>query len=114
MSDTHLSPEQLQELKARLATKRRELVQLVEALEEVTSNRNDCTTLDAVDAASLNEERRRAATMKKQHGGTLAEVEAAIHRMKHGRYGYSEITSEPIGFDRLLAIPWARTGLDDG
>ena len=113
MSDAHLSPEQLQELQDRLTSKRHELAALVKSLGEVTGTKHDCAILDVADSASLNEMRRRAATLIDQHEGTLTEIDAAIDRMKDGRYGFSEITGEPVGYERLSVIPWARTGTDD-
>ncbi len=113
MSDAHLSPEQLQELQDRLTSKRHELASLVKSLGEVTGTKHDCAILDVADSASLNEIRRRAATLINQHEGTLAEIDAAVDRMKDGRYGFSEITGEPIGYERLSVIPWARAGVDD-
>lgn len=38
----------------------------------------------------------------------LAEVEAAIKRIKDGSYGVCEITQKPIARDRLLAVPFTR------
>jgi RNA polymerase-binding transcription factor DksA len=41
----------------------------------------------------------------------LAEVEAALERIRGGTYGVCEITGLPISAARLRAIPWARRGL---
>jgi RNA polymerase-binding transcription factor DksA len=38
----------------------------------------------------------------------LAEVIAAIERIKNGTYGICEITREPIPIERLEAVPWTR------
>ena len=38
----------------------------------------------------------------------LAEVEAAIKRIKDGTYGVCEITQKPIAKERLLAVPFTR------
>ena len=38
----------------------------------------------------------------------LAEVEAALQRIRDGRYGVCEATGRPISSDRLRAIPWTR------
>jgi DnaK suppressor protein len=37
----------------------------------------------------------------------LAEIERAFARMQDGSYGVSEVSGEPLGFDRLEALPWA-------
>ncbi len=38
----------------------------------------------------------------------LAEVEAALTRLKKGTYGICEATHEPIPTTRLRAVPWTR------
>ena len=38
----------------------------------------------------------------------LLEIDRALRRIEDGTYGVSEESGEPIGFDRLRAIPWAR------
>lgn len=44
---------------------------------------------------------------------TLDEIEAALIRIEDGSYGVCEICGEPIGAERLSAIPWARLCIDD-
>jgi DnaK suppressor protein len=43
----------------------------------------------------------------------LAQVERALHKMQDGAYGVSEDSGEPIGYDRLRAVPWARLSAAD-
>lgn len=40
--------------------------------------------------------------------GRMQLVERALHKFEDGSYGYCEETEEPIGFERLSVIPWAR------
>ena len=108
-----LSSVQLQELSNRLSSKRQDLGDLVKNLGEVTGTKHDCAILDLADSASLNDMQRRAATLINQHQETIAEVEAALARIKNGRYGLSETTGAAIPYERLLIIPWARTGAND-
>ena len=110
---TELTDQQMQELRSRLEAKRAELNELVKSLGEVTGTKHDCAILDLADSASLHDMQRRAAALTAQHRETLAEIDAAIVRMGNGRYGISEMTGEPIAYQRLRAIPWARTGADD-
>ena len=44
---------------------------------------------------------------------TLGDIEAALIRIEEGSYGTCEICGEPIGAERLSAIPWARLCIDD-
>jgi len=67
MSEADITPDQLQELKNRLTSKRNELIGLVKTLSEVTGTKHDCEILDYGDSASLHEMRARAATLMKQH-----------------------------------------------
>ena len=39
---------------------------------------------------------------------SIAEVEAALQRIRVGTYGICEATGKPISSDRLRAIPWTR------
>jgi RNA polymerase-binding transcription factor DksA len=38
----------------------------------------------------------------------IAEVEAALQRIRDGSYGNCQVTGNPISADRLRAIPWTR------
>ena len=44
---------------------------------------------------------------------TLDEVDAALQRIEEGSYGVCELCGEPIGAERLSAIPWTRLCIDD-
>ena len=55
-----------------------------------------------------------AAKLAERASRDLAEIDAALQRLyEHpDRFGLSETTGEPIPFDRLDVIPWARTGAE--
>ena len=89
MKVLHLSKKQLIKLQNLLMSKRLELTDLIKSLGEVTGTKHDCRILDVADSASLNEMRRRAATLIDQHEGTLAEIDAAVSRMEAGRFRFS-------------------------
>ena len=42
----------------------------------------------------------------------LAEVDAALERIRNGTYGVCEVTGRPISAARLRAVPWTRVALD--
>lgn len=44
---------------------------------------------------------------------TLEDIDAALRRIEEGSYGTCEICGEPIGAERLSAIPWARLCIAD-
>ena len=111
--DADLNRAQLAELVGSLASKRRELVDRVENLERQMLTKDDCSHADAADAASAQENRLRAGGMVEQHRRNIMEVDAALRRLESGRYGVSETTGEPIDYDRLVLVPWARVGVDE-
>ncbi|HZQ81902.1 MAG TPA: TraR/DksA C4-type zinc finger protein [Gaiellaceae bacterium] len=43
----------------------------------------------------------------------IVDIDAALQRIEDGSYGTCEVCGEPIGAERLSAIPWARLCIDD-
>jgi DnaK suppressor protein len=109
-ADAELSHAQLQELTNRLVDKRRELADMIEALNLQISAKDDCSIADAAEAASVQESRVRAGSIADQNRQTIAEIDDALKRLASGQYGVSDTTGEPIAYERLLLVPWARTG----
>ena len=52
-------------------------------------------------------ERERDLALSAQARQTIADIDAALHRMAEGTYGYSVVSGRPIPRERLEAIPWA-------
>ena len=44
---------------------------------------------------------------------TLDEIDAALLRLEDGSYGVCEVCGEPIGAQRLSALPWTRFCIKD-
>ncbi len=44
---------------------------------------------------------------------TVAQIDAALQRIDGGTYGRCEICGKPIASERLRAIPWTTTCIDD-
>jgi RNA polymerase-binding transcription factor DksA len=57
-----------------------------------------------------------AAQLAERASRELEEIDEALQRLyEHPeRFGISETTGEPIAFERLDLIPWARTGAERG
>jgi DnaK suppressor protein len=91
---------------------RQDLLGRVNSLSNDVESRHDCEIQNAGDSASFHEAHDRAVIMSNRHQQEILEIDAALRRIAEGRYGFSESTGEPISFERLLAIPWARTGMD--
>ncbi len=100
----------MQELAKRLAEKRVALLDTLKTLDQQIAAKEDCSLGDAVEAASLQEARVRASGIADQHRHTLTEIDLAIRRLELGSYGVSESSGDPIAYERLLLIPWARNG----
>jgi len=111
--DADLTRVQVDELAGSLAIKRQELVDRVEHLEQQMLTKDDCSHVDAADAAVAQEGRLRAQGMVEQHQQIIMEIDAAFGRLKSGTYGVSETTEEPIDYNRLVLVPWARVGADE-
>ncbi len=107
--DADLSDAQLQALADALVAKRDELWHRIRSLEGQLVIKDDCSVTDAVDAAGLQERRLQANGMIEQHKVLIDEIDAAITRLRNGQYGVSEATGEPIAYQRLQLVPWART-----
>lgn len=66
------------------------------------------TEADLIDSASDLVSETEGAALDTHDAYLLREVESALQRLAEGRFGLSEETGEPIPWERLLAIPWAR------
>ena len=111
--ESQLTGIELQALAEKLTRKRAEVSERIHSLEQQIATRDNCSVTDAADAASLQENRLRVNAMLEQHRQLRAEIDAAINRLRTGRYGISEVSGAPIGYDRLRLIPWARTAAED-
>lgn len=111
--DAQLSQAQLDELAYRLISMRRDLTSSIESLTEQATEKNDCQVRDTADAASLQENRARASRISIHHEETILAIDSALDRIKEGRYGVSEKSGEPIAYERLLLIPWARNSVGE-
>lgn len=63
---------------------------------------------DVVDIANDEAEHSAIRTELSLEAAELAEVEAALERIRNGTYGICEVTGQPIAPARLRAIPWTR------
>lgn len=64
------------------------------------------------DRSHSTEERERVLTMARSLRANLREVERAIAKLDDGSYGRCERCGNPIGDERLDAIPWAPLCID--
>ena len=102
-----LSDTQLAELRKALLAKQSELrAELNQGTAELSLGEDrQPEEMDRVEIANELDDRARRST---RESALLDQVDAALSRFDDGSYGLSEDSGEPIGYDRLKALPWAR------
>jgi len=106
-----LTDDQVKLLRDRLESRRVDLRRRLERDQAVA--REAEPEVEPIDAAEQTREQDDAILRADRDRAELREVEDAIRRIAAGTYGVSEISGEPISFQRLLAIPWARYDSDE-
>jgi DnaK suppressor protein len=106
-----LSDEQVAILRGRLQHLREELRQRLTG--EASVQRDTERFVEALDAAEQTREQDDAVTFAARDRERLRDIERALAKIGSGRYGLSEVSGEPISFERLLAVPWARQDSDE-
>jgi DnaK suppressor protein len=106
-----LTPAQLQILRERLERLRETLLARLQREQEVV--REAEPLYEPLEAAEQTREQDDAILFTEHDRALLGEIEHALAKFETGRYGVSERSGEPIGFQRLLAVPWARVTADE-
>lgn len=105
-----LSPAVVEALRARLAQQQREL------LAEIAGERQQLRTHDAAtsntfvagqEGAAASAADDEALALLSREAGNLRAVQNALHQIETGAYGCCAKCGEPIGLDRLMALPQA-------
>jgi DnaK suppressor protein len=110
--DSELTKEQAEELRNALLERRRSLAQ--EHSQHLNIGRyGDEPIAEAEEAAARDATRSTMMDLAESERKLLAQVERALKKFESGTYGVSEDSGEPIGFDRLRAIPWAMFSTQD-
>jgi len=68
---------------------------------------------DVGDEASLIRDREEAIEDVDLDRETLEQIDRALQRIQEGTYGVSEVSGKPIPIDRLEAVPYATTLVDE-
>ena len=110
-----LTDAQLAELRTQLEGERERIQGNVTALsDELRSSASDTTEEHGLESHIADQGtdtflRSRDAALEEHEVRLLAEIDAAIERFDNGTYGICEVDGTPIDFERLQALPWART-----
>lgn len=111
-----MNKEDLQYFKKLLLEKRAELLEelghlkenALDADSEEASGENAGYSYHMADLGTDAMEREKAFLFAHREGRLLYHLERALERIEAGTYGYCEICKEPIGRERLEAVPHAR------
>jgi DnaK suppressor protein len=106
-----LSKEELAYFEKRLLQLKEETIQMVEASQPLSfEDYGELTSYDNhfADTATQLEERERQKVLHDTANNLLQEVNDALERIKTGSYGVCVDTGEPISYERLKALPYAK------
>jgi DnaK suppressor protein len=106
-----LSDEQLQTLRARLERRRDEV--RARLVKESAVPRQSEPLVEPLEAAEQTREQDDAISLADHDRTLLGEIERALRKLSTGDYGLSEISGDPIPYQRLIAVPWARYDSDE-
>ena len=65
------------------------------------------------DIATVTFDREMASTLEDNSTHVLTEIDGALQRIEDGTYGLCERCGQPIGGERLEALPWATLCIED-
>ena len=76
-----------------------------EGKETVENLQDSIAPADISDRATLESEKTLELRTRDRQRKLIAKIDAALHRIENGTYGYCEVTGEPINIARLDARP---------
>ncbi len=104
-AEAYMNEAQLAYFRDRLVEMRDEILADMEGARD--DLRDNERTPDELDRAAVEESRLLSMRVQEREGRLLRKIDAALHRIDTGDYGYCEVSGEPIGLPRLLARPTA-------
>jgi len=105
-----LTKAQLENLRRRLEDERGRLLEVLQSPTAFVASDDERTEVE--ETAQRTTERTDRLAVAERERALLGEVERAIAKFGAGTYGIGERTGEPIPYDRLEAMPWARDAVD--
>jgi DnaK suppressor protein len=109
-----LTAAQVEDLEQRLLSLRGEIKAALEGKSDLFNTQAHNESLIKGDDAEVAEKQRQSNSALQEMDmlkNRLILVERALKKIEHGVYGICEETEEPIGYERLSVIPWARYGV---
>ena len=99
-------------IRERLLSQRQEILDLYKHDLRVGQESGDEASEDIVDRANNAYQREFMFNLSGGERRLLRQVEGALERLDQGGYGVCDHCEQPIGAQRLKAIPWARYCVD--
>ncbi|HEX9049817.1 MAG TPA: TraR/DksA family transcriptional regulator [Anaeromyxobacter sp.] len=106
-----LTKVQLDELRQKLERERARILQVLGAPGSDPPRADQDS--EPEEAAQRETERSRAFDVDARERGLLAEVEHALGKFAAGTYGVGESSGDPIPYERLAVMPWARDAVGE-
>ncbi|MGE4064764.1 MAG: RNA polymerase-binding protein DksA [Rhodospirillaceae bacterium] len=107
-----MNPKQQAYFRRKLLTWRGELLKESEETLESLQQEGGAQEPDLADRASTEMERSLELRTRDRARKLISKIDAALHRLEEGTYGYCEETGEPISLKRLEARPIATLSLE--
>jgi RNA polymerase-binding protein DksA len=92
------------EIQSRIAARSREVEATLPAEEEIGDEGDEAKVVTDLDPILAENDLDRQ---------TLEQIERALQRIEEGTYGISEVSGKPIPIERLEAVPYATTLVDE-
>ena len=102
-SEKFMNAKQKQYFKQKLENWKQEIFK--ESKETVENLQDSIAPADISDRATQESEKTLELRTRDRQRKLIAKIDAALHRIENGTYGYCEVTGEPINIARLDARP---------
>lgn len=115
-TEPYMCPEQLAYFYHILNNQKQELMQsndsVLSSVRMADKTSNDGVG-DESDSAMFEQEITMNLRMSQRDNNLLKKIDAALARLDNGTYGYSVVSNEPIGIQRMLARPLATMTIEE-
>lgn len=92
------------EIQSRLAARNREVEATLPDEDEIRDEGDEAKVVTDLDPILAENDLDR---------DTLGKIDRTLQRIEEGTYGISEVSGKPIPIERLAAVPWATTLVDE-
>jgi DnaK suppressor protein len=115
-TEEYMCPEQLAYFYQLLTTQKEEILRQSEStLNSVSSKTKESSSItgDDSDIASAEQETSFTLRMAERDKNLLLKIDQALERIENGTFGYSVISGDEIGINRMLARPLATMTIEE-